>query len=77
MIRLLPGVMGNEASGGEESFEGGLLEHPHFTKPAEWEGRPVPEVLVSGNHMRASHHGGGQKPSVSPPSGVRISSVTR
>ena len=50
IIRLLPGVMGNEASGTEESFETGLLEHPHFTKPSEWEGRSVPDVLKSGNH---------------------------
>lgn len=52
VVRLLPGVMGNEASGGEESFEGGLLEHPHYTRPPEWEGRPIPEVLLSGNHAK-------------------------
>jgi tRNA (guanine37-N1)-methyltransferase len=52
VVRLLPGVMGNEASGGEESFENGLLEHPHFTRPPEWEGRAIPEVLMSGNHAR-------------------------
>ena len=51
-VRLLPGVMGNEASGSEESFEGGLLEHPHYTRPAEFEGRAIPEVLTSGNHAR-------------------------
>lgn len=51
-VRLLPGVMGNEASGEEESFEGGLLEHPHYTRPAEWEGRTIPEVLTSGNHAK-------------------------
>lgn len=50
VVRLLPGVMGNEASGGEESFENGLLEHPHYTRPPEWDGRPIPEVLMSGNH---------------------------
>lgn len=50
VVRLLPGVMGNEDSGGEESFENGLLEHPHYTRPPEWEGRPIPEVLMSGNH---------------------------
>ncbi len=49
-VRLLPGVMGNEASGEPESFEGGLLEHPHYTRPVEWEGRAIPEVLMSGNH---------------------------
>lgn len=52
IVRLLPGVMGNEASGDEESFEGGLLEHPHYTRPQEWEGRAIPEVLTSGNHAR-------------------------
>jgi tRNA (guanine37-N1)-methyltransferase len=52
IVRLLPGVMGNEASGTEESFEGGLLEHPHYTRPQEFEGRTIPEVLTSGNHAR-------------------------
>ena len=52
VVRLLPGVMGNEESGGEESFENGLLEHPHYTRPPEWEGRPIPQVLMSGNHAR-------------------------
>lgn len=52
IVRLLPGVMGNEASGDEESFEGGMLEHPHYTRPQEWEGRAIPEVLTSGNHAR-------------------------
>ena len=50
VVRLLPGVMGNEASGQEESFEGGLLEHPHYTRPQVFEGRAIPEVLTSGNH---------------------------
>jgi tRNA (guanine37-N1)-methyltransferase len=50
VVRLLPGVMGNEASGEEESFEGGLLEHPHYTRPQVFEGRAIPEVLTSGNH---------------------------
>jgi tRNA (guanine37-N1)-methyltransferase len=49
-IRLLPGVMGKEASGTEESFEGRLLEYPHYTRPREWEGRAIPDVLLSGNH---------------------------
>lgn len=49
-VRLLPGVMGNELSGTHESFESGLLEHPHYTRPAEFEGRTIPEVLISGNH---------------------------
>jgi tRNA (guanine37-N1)-methyltransferase len=49
-VRLLPGVMGKMASGVEESFEGGLLEYPHYTKPRAWEGRTIPEVLLSGDH---------------------------
>ncbi|MBO6717240.1 MAG: tRNA (guanosine(37)-N1)-methyltransferase TrmD [Rhizobiaceae bacterium] len=52
VVRLLPGVMGNEASGEEESFEGGLLEHPHYTRPQDFEGTPIPDVLLSGNHAR-------------------------
>lgn len=51
-IRLLPGVMGATASGTEESFEAGLLEYPHYTRPAEWEGRAIPDVLRSGDHAR-------------------------
>ncbi len=51
-IRLLPGVMGAPSSGDEESFESGLLEYPHYTRPAEWEGRTIPEVLRSGDHAR-------------------------
>jgi tRNA (guanine37-N1)-methyltransferase len=50
VVRLLPGVMGNEASPEQESFEHGLLEHPHYTRPADWRGRGVPEVLLSGHH---------------------------
>jgi tRNA (guanine37-N1)-methyltransferase len=49
-VRLLPGVMGAVESATEESFAGGLLEYPHYTRPAEWQGRAVPEVLLSGNH---------------------------
>jgi tRNA (guanine37-N1)-methyltransferase len=51
-IRLLPGVMGAALSGAEESFENGLLEYPHFTRPAMWEGRTIPEVLRSGDHAK-------------------------
>jgi tRNA (guanine37-N1)-methyltransferase len=51
-IRLLPGVMGAASSGEEESFEAGLLEYPHYTRPQEWEGRTIPEVLRSGDHAR-------------------------
>ncbi len=50
VVRLLPGVMGKAESGEHESFETGLLEHPHYTRPREWEGRCIPEVLLSGNH---------------------------
>ena len=52
VVRLLPGVMGNDQSGTHESFETGLLEHPHYTRPAEWEGRAIPDVLTSGDHGR-------------------------
>ena len=51
-VRILPGVMGNELSGAHESFEDGLLEYPHYTRPQEFEGRPIPGVLTSGNHAR-------------------------
>lgn len=51
-VRLLPGVMGAPDSGTEESFESGLLEYPHYTRPVEWEGRTIPEVLRSGDHAR-------------------------
>ena len=52
VIRLLPGVMGNKASSEEESFAQGLLEYPHYTRPAVWQGRGVPEVLTSGHHEK-------------------------
>ena len=51
-VRLLPGVMGAAASGAEESFTGGLLEYPQYTRPQAWEGRPIPEVLLSGDHAK-------------------------
>ena len=51
-VRLLPGVMGAASSGEEESFDNGLLEYPHYTRPVEWEGRTIPEVLRSGDHAR-------------------------
>ena len=50
VVRLLPGVMGKAESARHESFENGLLEHPHYTRPREWEGRRIPPVLLSGNH---------------------------
>ncbi|QUJ75803.1 tRNA (guanosine(37)-N1)-methyltransferase TrmD [Sulfitobacter albidus] len=49
-VRLIPGVLGNAESTVEESHSAGLLEHPQYTKPAEWQGRPIPPVLQSGNH---------------------------
>jgi tRNA (guanine37-N1)-methyltransferase len=51
-VRLLPGVMGAASSGEEESFDAGLLEYPHYTRPVTWEGRTIPEVLRSGDHAR-------------------------
>ena len=51
-VRLLPGIMGSQASSGEESFERGLLEYPHYTRPQEWRGKTVPEVLLSGHHKK-------------------------
>ena len=51
-VRLLPGVMGAPDSGVDESFETGLLEHPHYTRPQTWEGRTIPEVLRSGDHAK-------------------------
>jgi tRNA (guanine37-N1)-methyltransferase len=53
-VRLLPGVIGKEASHVEESFEAGLLEYPHYTKPQDFEGRPIPEVLNSGHHGKVA-----------------------
>lgn len=52
VIRLRPGVLGNAASTQEESFSRGLLEHPHYTRPQVWEGRTIPDVLLSGHHAR-------------------------
>lgn len=51
-VRLIPGVMGKTESGSEESFEANLLEYPQFTRPREWEGRAIPEVLLSGDHAK-------------------------
>ncbi len=51
-VRLLPGVMGEEASGDEESFETGLLEYPHYTRPRDFEGREIPEILLSVDHAK-------------------------
>jgi tRNA (guanine37-N1)-methyltransferase len=51
-VRLLPGVIGEAASLQDESFEAGLLEYPHYTRPREWEGRTIPDVLLSGDHRR-------------------------
>lgn len=52
VVRILPGVMGNPQSAGTESFDGGLLEAPHYTRPQTFEGRPIPEVLISGDHKK-------------------------
>ncbi len=52
VVRLIPGIMGNADSGIAESFAGGLLEYPHYTRPQIWEGRAIPEVLTSGDHGR-------------------------
>jgi tRNA (guanine37-N1)-methyltransferase len=51
-VRLIPGVLGNDASAVEESFSDGLLEHPQYTRPREWEGRLIPDVLTSGDHAK-------------------------
>jgi tRNA (guanine37-N1)-methyltransferase len=51
-VRLIPGVLGNDASTIEESFSDGLLEHPQYTRPREWEGRTIPDVLTSGDHAK-------------------------
>lgn len=51
-VRLLPGVMGHAQSSVEESFSDGLLEYPHYTRPRDWEGRMIPEVLLSGDHRK-------------------------
>ncbi len=53
-VRLIPRVLGNQASVEEESFSHGLLEHPHYTKPAVWQGRAIPEVLLSGHHANVA-----------------------
>ena len=53
-VRLLPGVMGAQASGSEESFSEGLLEYPQFTRPQVFEGLPIPEILVSGDHGKVA-----------------------
>jgi tRNA (guanine37-N1)-methyltransferase len=53
-VRLLPGVMGKLASGADESFSAGLLEYPQYTRPQVFEGRPIPEILLSGDHARVA-----------------------
>jgi tRNA (guanine37-N1)-methyltransferase len=53
-VRLLPGVMGKEASAAEESFADGLLEYPQYTRPSVFEGEPIPEVLISGDHAKVA-----------------------
>ncbi|HMA70290.1 MAG TPA: tRNA (guanosine(37)-N1)-methyltransferase TrmD [Xanthobacteraceae bacterium] len=51
-VRLIPGVMGKDSSGADESFSGNLIEYPQFTRPQVWEGRAIPEVLMSGDHRK-------------------------
>ena len=53
-VRLIPRVLGNQVSTEEETFSEGLLEHPQYTKPAVWQGREIPEILLSGHHGRIS-----------------------
>jgi len=53
-VRLLPGVMGKLASGADESFSDGLLEYPQYTRPQEFEGQPIPEILLSGDHAKVA-----------------------
>ena len=55
VLRLVPGVLGNEKSASEETFENGLLEYPQYTKPQIWEQKSVPEVLLSGDHAKIKH----------------------
>jgi tRNA (guanine37-N1)-methyltransferase len=64
-VRLLPEVLGNAASVEEESFAQGLLEHPQYTRPAEWEGREIPPVLLSGNHAEIARWRTGQAQALS------------
>jgi tRNA (guanine37-N1)-methyltransferase len=61
VVRLLPGVMGKAESGDEESFEDGLLEHPHYTKPRTWEGLEIPQILLSGDHKAIAKWKHGQR----------------
>jgi tRNA (guanine37-N1)-methyltransferase len=63
-VRLIPGVLGDHASAAEESFTSGLLEYPHYTRPQEFEGRPIPDVLTSGNHSEISKFRHGQAESL-------------
>ena len=56
-VRLIPGVMGKLESGEQESFEAGLLEYPHYTRPREWEGRAIPDVLLVGRSPGESTNG--------------------
>ena len=67
-VRLLPGVMGAAESAEEESFAAGLLEYPHYTRPAEWQGRRVPEVLLSGHHAAIAAWRRAGRPNASPAS---------
>ena len=80
-VRLLPGVMGAADSAAEESFSHHLLEYPHYTRPAEWQGRRVPDVLLSGHHAAVAawrQRGGGTRHPRAPPRPLgRHTSATR
>src|ERR1700749_2957373 len=59
-VRLLPGVMGKQESGADESFSDGLLEYPQYTRPQSFEGQPLPEILLSGDHAKVAPCGGAE-----------------
>ena len=71
VVRLIPGVLGGADSHADESFENGVLEYPHYTRPQTFEGRDIPDVLTSGDHAR-SKDGGARKAKSSPVRAARI-----
>ena len=66
VTRLLPGVLGGEGSAEDESFQTGLLEYPHYTRPRDFEGHEVPQVLLEGNHRVHCRRGAGSRPCAAP-----------
>ncbi len=70
-VRLIPGVLGNEASIVEESFSEGLLEHPQYTRPRDWEGRCIPEILLSGDHAKIEAWRRGERERISAAANAR------